>query len=119
MNRSLSHTQVAKILSVDGSSITNYERGTRKLDQDQIVTLVKALNTTADCFLGLSKTKEKRREYEMIKSFLFYILLIGYAIISCVKYIGFSIIDNTYCPPIEIPFLFLIVSKLRVICTLG
>lgn len=62
LNRGLSQTQVAKILGVDRSSISNYERGTRRLDQDQIVTLVKALNTTADYFLGLSKTEGKGRE---------------------------------------------------------
>lgn len=60
-DKGLSQTQVAKILGVDRSSISNYERGTRKLDQDQIVVLVKALNTTADYFLGLSETEEKRR----------------------------------------------------------
>jgi flagellar motor component MotA len=61
-NRGLTQTQVAKILKVDRSSVSNYERGTRKLDQDQIVALVKALNTTADYFLGLSEHEEKGRK---------------------------------------------------------
>ncbi len=60
-DKGLSQTQVAKILGVDRSSISNYERGTRKLDQDQIVALVKALNTTADYFLGLSETEKKEQ----------------------------------------------------------
>lgn len=61
-HRGLTQTQVAEILGVDRSSVSNYERGTRKLDQDQIIELVKALNTTADYFLGLSETEEKGRK---------------------------------------------------------
>ncbi len=59
-NRGLTQEQVAKIIKVDRSSISKYENGSRKLDQEQIVELVKALNTTADYFLGLSE-KEKEQ----------------------------------------------------------
>ncbi len=58
-NRGLTQTQVAKIIGIDRSLISHIERGTRKLDQEQIVELVKDLDTTADYFLGLSETEEK------------------------------------------------------------
>ncbi len=58
-NRGLTQSHVAKILECDRSTIAKYESGDRKMDQDQIVRLVKALNTNADYFLGLSETEEK------------------------------------------------------------
>ena len=59
-NRGLTQEQGAKIIKVDRSSISKYENGSRKLDQEQIIELVKALNTTADYFLGLSEQEEKK-----------------------------------------------------------
>ena len=59
-NRGLTQEQVAKIIDVDRSMISKCESGSRKLDQEQIVKLVKALNTTADYFLGLSELEEKK-----------------------------------------------------------
>jgi transcriptional regulator with XRE-family HTH domain len=59
-NRGLTQSQVAKIIDVDRSEISKYESGKRKLNQDQIVELVKALNTTADYFLGLSEQEENK-----------------------------------------------------------
>lgn len=41
------------------SSISNSERGTRRLHEDQIIELVKAFDTTADYFLGLLETNKK------------------------------------------------------------
>ena len=60
-NRGLTQEQVAKVIGVDRSSVSKYESGARKLDQDQIVALVKALNTTAEHFLGLAEHEEKGR----------------------------------------------------------
>lgn len=61
-NRGLTQSQVAKIIDVDRSEISRYESGDRKLNQDQIVELVKALNTTADYFLGLSEYDKKEQK---------------------------------------------------------
>ena len=58
INRGLTQEQVGKFINVTRSQVCKYESGTRKLNQQQIVDLVKALNTTADYFLGLSE-KEK------------------------------------------------------------
>jgi len=58
VNRGLTQEQVGKFINVTRSQVSKYESGTRMLNQQQIVVLVKALNTTADYFLGLSE-KEK------------------------------------------------------------
>jgi len=57
-NRGLTQEQVGKIINVTRSQVSKYESGSRMLNQQQIVDLVQALNTTADYFLGLSE-KEK------------------------------------------------------------
>ncbi|MFH2117150.1 MAG: helix-turn-helix transcriptional regulator [Bacillota bacterium] len=57
-NRGLTQEQVGKFINVTRSQVSRYESGSRMLNQQQIVDLVKALNTTADYFLGLSE-KEK------------------------------------------------------------
>ncbi len=61
LKEGLSQTQVAKILGVDRSEVSNYERGTRRLHEDQIIELVKAFDTTADYFLGLLEPKKKEQ----------------------------------------------------------
>lgn len=60
-DRGLTQEQVGKILNVTRSQVSRYESGKRMLNQQQIIDLVKALNTTADYFLGLSeKSKEPK-----------------------------------------------------------
>ncbi len=54
-NRGLTQEQVGKILDVTRSQVSRYETGQRMLNQQQIIDLVKALNTTADYFLGLAE----------------------------------------------------------------
>lgn len=60
-NRGLTQEQVGKIINVTRSQVSKYESGSRMLNQQQIIDLVKALNTTADYFLGLSQTEKKER----------------------------------------------------------
>jgi len=58
-NKGLTQEQVGKIINVTRSQVSKYESGSRMLNQQQIVDLVKALNTTADYFLGLSEEKKE------------------------------------------------------------
>jgi len=58
-NKGLTQEQVGKFINVTRSQVSKYESGTRMLNQQQIVDLVKALNTTADYFLGLSENEKK------------------------------------------------------------
>lgn len=58
-NKGLTQEQVGKFINVTRSQVSKYESGTRMLNQQQIVDLVKALNTTADYFLGLTAEEKK------------------------------------------------------------
>lgn len=58
-NKGLTQEQVGKFINVTRSQVSKYESGTRMLNQQQIVDLVKALNTTADYFLGLTTDEKK------------------------------------------------------------
>ena len=60
-NRGLTQEQIGKIINVTRSQVSKYESGSRMLNQQQIIDLVKALNTTADYFLGLSQNEKKER----------------------------------------------------------
>lgn len=58
-NKGLTQEQVGKFINVTRSQVSKYESGKRMLNQQQIVDLVKALNTTADYFLGLTENEKE------------------------------------------------------------
>lgn len=58
-NRGLTQEQVGKIINVTRCQVSKYESGSRMLNQQQIIDLVKALNTTADYFLGLAQNEKE------------------------------------------------------------
>ena len=58
-DRGLTQEQVGKIINVTRGQVSKYESGKRMLNQQQIVDLVKALNTTADYFLGLAENEKE------------------------------------------------------------
>lgn len=54
--------QIAKILDVDISQISRVEKGTQKLNSDQIIKLCKAMNISADFLLGLIEVEENNSQ---------------------------------------------------------
>jgi transcriptional regulator with XRE-family HTH domain len=52
-NKNLKQQDIAEIISVKQNTVSQYENGIRKLDSEQIIKLTKALEVSADYFLGL------------------------------------------------------------------
>jgi transcriptional regulator with XRE-family HTH domain len=51
--KGLKQEEIAQLLKINRVQVSNYERGINKLNEEQIVKLCIALNTSADYFLGL------------------------------------------------------------------
>ncbi|OHE27438.1 MAG: hypothetical protein A2084_01655 [Tenericutes bacterium GWC2_39_45] len=51
--KKLTQRDIAKVLDVSQSNVSNYEKGNYKLSSEQIIKLVKVLECSADYLLGL------------------------------------------------------------------
>lgn len=57
----LTQNQLAKLSGVGQNMISKYEAGTHQIGEDNMIKLIKALNTNADYFLGLIEEAKKER----------------------------------------------------------
>ncbi len=57
----LSQNELAKKSGVGQNMISKYEAGTHQIGEENMIRLIKALNTNADYFLGLIDESKKER----------------------------------------------------------
>lgn len=57
-DRDLKQEDIAKILNTTQSTYSKYEKGLRQLSIEQLATLCKYYNITADYFLGFTKKQK-------------------------------------------------------------
>ncbi len=62
LSQNLSQEQVADILGIPRSAVSEIERGTRKISGDEVVKLAKAFHVSTDYILGLAKQAEVHLE---------------------------------------------------------
>ena len=62
LSQDLSQEQVAEILGITRSAVSEIERGTRKVSGDEVVKLAKAWHVSTDYILGLAKQAEVHLE---------------------------------------------------------
>ena len=59
-SKGITQKQIGEYIGVSCDAVSHYETGRRKLNQDQIIKIVKALDVTADYFLGLIDKDNKK-----------------------------------------------------------
>lgn len=57
-DKELKQSDIAKILNVTQSTYSKYEKGIREISIDQLATICKFYNITADYFLGFTKIQK-------------------------------------------------------------
>lgn len=73
-SKRLTQLEVSKILKVPQSNVSNFEKGKSKLNEDQIIQLVKVLECSADYLLGLIE-EDKQKEQIWSAFFVIYLML--------------------------------------------
>jgi transcriptional regulator with XRE-family HTH domain len=62
LQKGLTQEELSEKSGVKQGLISNYEKGRRMIGEDNMVKLIRALETNADYFLGLIDSNEKKAE---------------------------------------------------------